>query len=165
MIQSRTCKNCGGTFLGGPRTLYCNACRILRTQEIWRNYKRRKHAGVARALGGIDICERCGKTYTIESGNQRVCPDCRPIYYAECDRNKKLERLKQLNQSKQRRDYFRKRETVRREERLKAGLCPQCGGEWIEPVETHRGKPKHCRRCQDYYRNRNKKAREPKPPG
>lgn len=47
--------------------------------------------------------------------------------------------------------YLRERENRRRVERLKAGLCPQCGGEWIEPIETHRGKPKHCRHCQEYY--------------
>lgn len=45
-----------------------------------------------------------------------------------------------------------KRETVA--QRIVNGACTQCGGEWIEPLETHKGKPKHCRKCQEYWQNR-----------
>ena len=50
-------------------------------------------------------------------------------------------------------DRCRDREKHRRyrRERPKDGRCPQCNREWIEPKETHRGKPKHCLRCQEYY--------------
>lgn len=33
--------------------------------------------------------------------------------------------------------------------------CPQCGKDWEEPEESSSGrKPKHCKRCQDYYKQR-----------
>lgn len=48
----------------------------------------------------------------------------------------------------------------KREESINDGKCPQCKGSWVEPEETHKGKPKHCRNCQRYYRERYEKSRE-----
>ncbi len=65
-----------------------------------------------------------------------------------------------LTPNQRRRDYFREREQLRRKERARNGECRQCGGEWIEPLKTHRGKPKHCRKCQIYYHTRYNEKKE-----
>ncbi|MFW5438937.1 CGNR zinc finger domain-containing protein [Paenibacillus apiarius] len=56
----------------------------------------------------------------------------------------------------------RDREKQRRYRKLreKDDRCPKCGGEWAEPVMTHRGKPSYCLHCQEYYRERYEKSRE-----
>lgn len=75
------------------------------------------------------FCEECGKKFLPKSRSQKFCNDtCRYRYHAR----------------------------KKRSDREKEGLCPQCGKEWIEPLETHLGKPKHCRRCQEYYAIRHK---------
>lgn len=33
--------------------------------------------GPARPLGSIDVCQMCGKEYTVVSGRQKYCPGCR----------------------------------------------------------------------------------------
>ncbi|GAV11338.1 CGNR zinc finger domain-containing protein [Paenibacillus sp. NAIST15-1] len=56
----------------------------------------------------------------------------------------------------------RDREKQRRYRSLysKQNRCPQCGGEWVEPNETYRGKPKHCLNCQEYYHLRYEKNKD-----
>lgn len=78
------------------------------------------------------ICESCGESFLPNTDDQKYC----------CDR-------------------CRWREAKRRKySQLKdEGNCPQCGGEWDEPIETHRGKPEHCRNCQIYYANRYAKSK------
>lgn len=44
--------------------------------------------------------------------------------------------------------------------RKKKDQCPQCGNDWVEPLQTHRGKPKHCLNCQQYYHERYEESRE-----
>lgn len=88
MIQNRVCKDCGRSFQGGPRAYYCPSCRITRTEETNKQYKR---TGPQRPLGSLDKCERCGKDYIVASGLQRFCPECRPIHSAEHDRQTGLE--------------------------------------------------------------------------
>lgn len=43
-----------------------------------------------------------------------------------------------------------------RQDRGQAGLCPQCGKPWVEPLGRKNGRTKHCRRCQEYYKGRRK---------
>lgn len=49
----------------------------------------------------------------------------------------------------------------KRESRSAEGRCPQCDGPWIEPELTHRGKPKYCRNCQVYFKERANKQKRP----
>lgn len=74
-LRERVCKTCGALFLGGPRAWYCPTCRAERRKEADRRAKRN---GAARPLGSTDLCEICGKPYTVNSGRQRYCPDCAP---------------------------------------------------------------------------------------
>lgn len=49
---------------------------------------------------------------------------------------------------------YRHKQRIYRYMRAKEGRCPQCNGEWIPPLPTHRGIPEHCRMCQIYYQAR-----------
>lgn len=59
-------------------------------------------------------------------------------------------------------DRCRDREKQRRYriERPKEGRCPQCNHDWVEPKETHRGKPEHCLHCQEYYNERYENSKQ-----
>ena len=75
VVKDRVCRQCGATFLGGPRAWYCPSCRLERRREADRNYKAR---GTNRPLGSIDLCVVCGKPYTVNSSTQKYCPACAP---------------------------------------------------------------------------------------
>ncbi|MDF2648245.1 MAG: hypothetical protein K0Q73_4050 [Paenibacillus sp.] len=92
MIQQRVCKtsSCGRAFSGGPRAYYCPECRAERQRKQSSEYKCRKRVGTIRRHGSLDICERCGNQYTVNSGAQRFCPDCQPIHNKEYDRETAL---------------------------------------------------------------------------
>lgn len=72
VVRARICRECGASFLGGPRAWYCPDCRAER-KKVQR--KARKSQTV-RPLGSIDICQNCGKEYIVKSGRQIYCPDC-----------------------------------------------------------------------------------------
>ena len=39
VVKDRACRQCGATFLGGPRAWYCPSCRLERRREADRKYK------------------------------------------------------------------------------------------------------------------------------
>lgn len=84
--RERTCQDCGQTFLGVPCQRRCPRCQAAADAEHNRAHKR---TGPRRPLGSIDICERCGKEYVVQSGAQRYCAACGPIARAENERTKK----------------------------------------------------------------------------
>jgi hypothetical protein len=90
MIQDRTCRECSCSFKGGPRAYYCPSYREDRKKQATREYNARKRKGQVRHIGSIDTCERCKKDYTVESGLQRFCPECKPIHTLEYDRETAL---------------------------------------------------------------------------
>ena len=85
-LRDRVCRTCGAIFSGGPRAWYCPDCRAERTKKTNREYKARAKAGNARQIGGTDICQICGKEYTVTGGLQRYCPQCAPDAVREIDR-------------------------------------------------------------------------------
>ena len=87
-IYKRVCRECGREFEGGPRAWYCPECRYYRARERAAKY-RKNH--FKRKIGSKDVCERCGKEYTVNSGLQRYCPKCAPIVAKETDRRLSLE--------------------------------------------------------------------------
>ena len=87
-LGDRVCKQCGITFLGGPRAWYCPVCRLERRREM---DAIRYHAGSARHLGDTDKCVVCGAYYIVTGSNQRYCPDCAPAAVAKKDRQQSLE--------------------------------------------------------------------------
>lgn len=85
-LRDRVCRTCGAIFSGGPRAWYCPDCRAERTKKTNREYKARAKAGNARQIGSTDICQICGKEYTVTGGLQRYCPQCAPDAVREIDR-------------------------------------------------------------------------------
>lgn len=90
-LRGRVCRHCAKSFRGGPRAWYCPDCRIERRRMHDRMAQERKKRGMVREIGSTDICERCGKEYTVTGGLQKYCPDCAPIAIAENDREGGLE--------------------------------------------------------------------------
>ena len=85
IYDNRVCKTCGRTFSGGPRAWYCPECRHERKLAADLEYHKRDRMGVSRQLGSQDLCQRCGKPYTVCSGLQRFCPECAEINLREVD--------------------------------------------------------------------------------
>lgn len=84
VVKDRTCKQCGKTFLGGPRAWYCPECRSERKRQ--QAAIRRQRPGPNRPLGSIDHCVVCGKEYVVKGGMQIYCEDCAKSAVAEKDR-------------------------------------------------------------------------------
>ena len=73
VVKDRVCRQCGAVFQGGPRALYCPACREERRHDADRRHKSK---GTMRPLGSTDSCAVCGKPYIVNSARQKYCPDC-----------------------------------------------------------------------------------------
>ncbi|BFH18198.1 hypothetical protein J6TS7_29440 [Paenibacillus dendritiformis] len=84
----------------------------------------------------------------------RTClaSDCKNTFIPRLDGKPKLYCSTRCRDREKQRRYRTLRE--------KKNLCPQCGGEWVEPESTHRGKPNHCLHCQVYYHDRYEKSRK-----
>lgn len=87
----RVCRECGVTFLGGPRAWYCPECREERRKKASKEYKERKRSGRAIPLGSAIKCEICGKEVIKRGGLQRYCEDCAKIHLKEIDNAQSLE--------------------------------------------------------------------------
>lgn len=124
MLKRHTCVSCGAAFDGGPTARFCPVCRVKRQRRHTREYEQRKKRGLARELGSIDTCERCGNTYTVAGPNQRFCPECGARHTKE--RVKKYSRQYYLqNDGKGRRRlprWTKERVLQRIQERREAGL-------------------------------------------
>ena len=79
VLRDRTCRACGKVFVGGPRAWFCPECRAERRRQHEREARQRKKAGMSRLIGSQDICEKCGKPYTVNGGLQRFCRVCAPV--------------------------------------------------------------------------------------
>ena len=67
--------------MGGSHAQYCPDCREARQKEAARKAIQRQKAGLARKVGDVDLCEKCGVKYIVQSGMQRFCPSCAPNNY------------------------------------------------------------------------------------
>lgn len=74
VLRPKTCLQCGIVFNGYPRSRYCPDCAIIRRRAKDAEFHRR---GAARAIGSTDRCLFCGAEYTVNSGRQVYCSDCR----------------------------------------------------------------------------------------
>lgn len=57
VLRERTCKNCGITFVGYPRSMYCEKCRIKKRKESAKKYRK---SGPKRPIGSVDFFCRAG---------------------------------------------------------------------------------------------------------
>lgn len=156
VTKSRTCRTCGGTFLGGPRAWYCPNCRIERQRETNR---RHKATGSDRKLGSIQTCERCGQPYTLTSGRQRYCPDCAPEAVKEAVAPKKREQARNYDP-----DHSKRR--ARHAETRRCVICgkPITGDRAKNPVNTCSEACNEQRRKLRQYEADVRRGRERNPP-
>ena len=90
--MERRCWICGRPYDGLPQSRYCGVCKegidrarnkadYPKYQEYYRaKYKLNSGDDVnvpGRKVGDTDYCVLCGKTYAVNSGAQKYCPECR----------------------------------------------------------------------------------------
>lgn len=126
VVKDRICRQCGSSFMGGPRAWYCQDCRAER--RLMQAAERRKKPGPDRPIGSVDQCAVCGQDYIVMSGNQKYCKDCADDAVKAKDRQASLEYYRD-----NRADVSDKKR-ARREAREK--VCVVCG----ETFNPH-GKP------------------------
>lgn len=86
----RTCRQCGLSFLGGPRAWYCPKCRADRARDANKKFKDRKRAGDVIPLGSILVCPDCGKEFVKTGGNSTRFPACAEKHLKEVDHAQSL---------------------------------------------------------------------------
>ena len=114
-LGDRVCKQCGITFLGGPRAWYCPGCRLERRRK---RDVIRYHSGSARHLGDTDKCVVCGADYIVTGGNQKYCPDCAQAAVAKKDRQQAMEWY-----AENKAEYNPKRNEKRRVNQVTCTVC------------------------------------------
>lgn len=90
-IQSRICRTCGTSFLGGPRAFYCQECRQERKKQQSKRYKERIKYGSVTTLGTIIQCEFCGCNIIKCGGLQRFCHQCAKKHLKIIDNQQSLD--------------------------------------------------------------------------
>lgn len=121
--RDKVCVDCGAHYLGYPRSMRCPVCRAEAESKALREYRERKRAGKARAIGSTDLCEVCGKPYTVNSGLQRMCEACskarnnaRSLAYYHESKAENRERRHALRAG-----------TTAQAAKMRTKRCPTCG--------------------------------------
>lgn len=124
VLCARVCATCGVEFVGYPRSKYCPQCRAEAQREANRRHKRN---GAARPIGSVDICENCGKQYTVNGSRQRYCPDCAKGVVGE--------KVKQAKRqwAEDHRDEIAGQKAEKRKDRR---ICAVCGKPFSSPTPT-----------------------------
>lgn len=118
VLRDRTCKICGASFSGYPRSFFCPSCSAERKKHQKKIYNRRQPT---RPLGSVDICENCGKEYIVKSGLQKYCTDCS---------EKKVKENIQAHKREYMAENSEKSKELKAETRGKRYICPICGKEF-----------------------------------
>lgn len=74
--KALTCRACGREYYGHIKTIRCPECQAEADARHNAEYRQRRAAGHNREIWSIDLCERCGAEYIVNSGLQRYCKDC-----------------------------------------------------------------------------------------
>jgi len=115
-MYDKICRQCGSSFLGGPRAFYCPACRDIRRKEHNARFAAKGKAD--RPIGSTDKCKVCGGDYIVNSARQIYCCACAP------DRYKAVDRVQGLDY------YVNNKEHInlyRAMTRYQDGACVVCG--------------------------------------
>lgn len=78
-LSLKTCSTCKIEFMGGTRAIFCPSCRAERIRQRDREKHQRQRAGTLRKIGSTDLCDKCGRTYTVTGGYQKFCPVCSEV--------------------------------------------------------------------------------------
>lgn len=138
VLRQKVCATCGVEFVGYPRSKYCPQCQAEAKREASRRHKRN---GTSRPLGSIDLCECCGKEYTVNSARQRYCPECAKIVVRETVNAAKRE------YAQEHREEINARKKELRQDRR---VCAVCGKPFASNVPAVTCSPE----CAKEYRRR-----------
>lgn len=136
VFRKKVCATCGVEFIGYPRSKYCPQCRIVAQREAERRVKKN---GPARPIGSIDLCENCGKEYTVNSGRQRYCPECAKIVVRE-----KINAAKRAYAQEHKEEINERKRELRRDRRV----CVICGKPFTSSLPSVTCSPE----CEKEYR-------------
>ena len=91
LLPSRGCIRCGRAIYGNAKIKYCIVCKeiVIREQDAAR--RKRKRSGSIRQHGSQDFCQICGKSYTVRSGAQKFCLECREQKYKSGHKDQTVE--------------------------------------------------------------------------
>ena len=118
------CMDCGCTYDGTIKTKRCPACQEEADRRHTAEYRARASVGAQRKLGSTDLCERCGKPYTVESGLQRYCKACAHVATKENINEHKREFCKKYYANPERAQEKREAKKVKKRQ---IETCPICG--------------------------------------
>lgn len=127
------CPDCGRETSVYTTSIRCQTCQAEANARAQAEFKRRKAAGKTRPIGSIDLCLRCGKPYTVESGKQKYCKDCAAEAEKEASRKRGI---------KYYRDHYAddeakaQRRSKRRLPQYSSIKCRECGRAFI-PETRH----------------------------
>jgi DNA-directed RNA polymerase subunit RPC12/RpoP len=77
-MNTFVCQRCNKEFeTTANRALYCPECRKIRQIERNKKYRENRMLGLNRCIGQDVVCEECGELFTLQSGSQKVCDNCR----------------------------------------------------------------------------------------
>lgn len=152
----RICTDCGTKFYGHIKSFRCPTCAREAEMRNMREYHRRKDAGKARPIGSTDICENCGKPYTVNSGRQRYCPECAHMMWRKHQREASIAWNRKAYADTKK---HAERNESRRQKSPMEGRCPVCG----KPIQATAGKvycSEACRMAAVRERDRERKRKK-----
>lgn len=150
VYTERPCMDCGKVVRMHIKSKRCTACQRLANMAADRESKRRQTAGKTRKIGSLDICQRCGKEYTVTAGSQRYCPACAEAAWKENDREKAKAQMRENLKDEA---YREQRNAKRRNVELQTAIrtCVICGKEF----KPYSGRSMACSpECQKEHRLR-----------
>lgn len=125
----KTCPDCGAEVMLHGSAYRCPTCQYAVDRQRARESQARYKAGKTRRIGSIDICSVCGKEYTVESGMQKYCPDCREEAALEARRKYARERAKKIQEDPEKKE--KRNEARRHLMPAHRETCKQCGKDFF----------------------------------
>ena len=144
-LAPRTCRQCGRTFIGGPRAWYCPDCRKERKKKQDWEYGQRRRAGKCMVMGKTrGRCEVCGAEFVYGSARQKYCPSCAREACAAVDREQGRGWLKRAVEKHGQR-YV---DELKAAKRLNRTSCVDCGAPL---AEGHGSNKEYCPVCEQLH--------------
>lgn len=139
VLHLKECTRCGKSYVGYPKSMYCDDCRIIVQREREKRSKERKKAGKTRKIGSIDHCKNCGKEYIVNGAMQVYCPECAKVVVAEKIKKSKREYANA---------HKAERKERREERRQNTKVCQICGKPFTSTQPTATCSPECAREAE-----------------
>lgn len=129
VYTERACQDCGIVMLLHIKSKRCPDCQRKANLTADRECKRREYRGQTRKIGSIDLCQHCGKPYTVNGGLQRYCKSCASWIWKDNDRETSRQvAAEKLSDA----DYRAARNAKRRDAEFAQAVrtCAVCGNQF-----------------------------------